>query len=377
MGKKSKRRGGDRSAASTSRGAATGTADVPEDLTAMTIHVSNEAGAAGQSTAAGTTSAVAIGKTRALLPASVWAQSFDYLPYEHVRSARLVCKVFGKEVPRHVETLSVFKSSEMDVPNARHYPNVRELNVFCLLKRQYVRVANRPQPEQALYFNVEAFQKVLSFLHAFTGLEKLFLGGLTIERIRDRIGTHRERYLPNMGMLAVPRNHKDLVRQFMGSLCDAFQTRSLPQDVNLTFINHTRDGHLCTKDEGQSWICKKIFESFPFSFCSDLACRCTTYKDRLEIMAKRPAVKASLLSPQFLEGHLKRHRTFYYELIPAEDLEQIYIATGLFPQRADVGLSFFPWNLFARPGTSSLLATMLERWTWPRSSKDGAMSSLL
>ena len=119
MGKKSKRRGGDRSAASTSRGAATGTADVPEDLTAMTI--SNEAGAAGQSTAAGTTSAVAIGKTRALLPAPVWAHSFDYLPYEHVRSARLVCKLFGKEVPRHVETLSIFKSAEMDVPNARRY----------------------------------------------------------------------------------------------------------------------------------------------------------------------------------------------------------------------------------------------------------------
>ena len=302
---------------------------VAENLAAMSISGEAVAGAAGQPSAAGTTSAVAVEKKRALLPAPVWAHSFDYLPYEHVRSARLVCKLFGKEVPRHVETLSIFKSAEMDVPTARGYPNVREIGVYCLLQRKLVRVASRPRPEDAMFFNVEAFEKVVSFLHAFTGLEKLFLGGLSILRSQGRLFVLRDRYLPNMGLLSVPRNHKDVVRQFLGSLCDTFQTRALSQDINLRFMSHNQDGHLCTEDEGQSWICKKIFESLPLDFCSDLACRCMSYKERLEIMAKRPAIKASLLSPEFLEGYLKKHRTVYGgKSIPTKDLEPIYNATG-------------------------------------------------
>ena len=134
---------------------------VAENLAAMTISGEAGAGAAGQPSAAGTTSTVAVEKKRALLPAPVWAHSFDYLPYEHVRSARLVCKLFGKEVPRHVETLSIFKSAEMDVPNARRYSNVRELNVFCMLQRRMVQWNDKHQPEQTTIFNVEAFDKVV------------------------------------------------------------------------------------------------------------------------------------------------------------------------------------------------------------------------
>ena len=305
---------------------------VPQDLAAMTIsgEAGHVAGAAAQTTVAGTTSAATnIGNTQALLPAPVWAHSFDYLPYEHVRSARLVCKLFGKEVPRHVDTLSIFKSAEMDVPSARRYPNVRDIGVYCLLQRKLVRVASRPRPADVVIFNVKAFQKVVSFLPAFTGLEKLFLGGLSISRFQGQVMLLREEYLPNMGLLSVPRNHKDVVRQFLGSLCDAFQTRALSQDINLRFMSHNQDGHLCTEDEGQSWICKKIFESLPLDFCSDLACRCMSYKERLEIMAKRPAIKASLSSPEFLEGYLKKHHTVYGgKSIPIEDLEPIYNATG-------------------------------------------------
>ena len=247
------------------------------------------------------------------LPPTLWARSFDFLPYSDVRSGRFVCKLLCREVPRHVETLSILKCAEMDVPNARLYPNVRNLNVLCLVNHLY--------PDRwhlfTLAYNVEAFQKVVNFLQAFYRLEKVFLGGW------GKVG--------KFSFLAdgIPKDNKPVILNLLGSLCNAFQMRALPKDIDLECMEH-RPYLLChcleqgpdDDDDGKDncQLCKKIFSCFPFRLCYELNCSCT-YQERFEIMAKRPDMKEKLMSPEVMADALPRmHCSFEGEHLPADTL---------------------------------------------------------
>ena len=67
------------------------------------------------------------------LPAPIWAHALDYLPYEEVRSALLLCKMIADEASTYVLALNFTKSCQIDGPSARsRFPNVEEVNVLCL-----------------------------------------------------------------------------------------------------------------------------------------------------------------------------------------------------------------------------------------------------
>ena len=257
----------------------------------------------------------------ATLPSTLWARSFDFLPYSDVRSGRLVCKLLAKEAPRHVETLNIFEGAEMDVPNARLYPNVRNLNVLCMMTDDS--------------HNVEAFQNIVSFLQAFHRLEKVFLGN---QRSWGKDVCYKPAGMP-------VQDYKTAIRYLLDSLCNAFQTRAIPRDIDLECISHGHHGirSLCPEqdsgdeDDGDGnagggddcQLCKRIFSCFPFRLCGDLACRCTSYAERFEIMAKRPDIKEKLLSPEFLADVLYANSSCAFVKISASpghepDLQPFY-----------------------------------------------------
>ena len=260
----------------------------------------------------------------ATLPSTLWARSFDFLPYSDVRSGRLVCKLLAKEAPRHVETLNIFEGAEMDVPNARLYPNVRNLNVLCMMIDDS--------------HNVEAFQNIVSFLQAFHRLEKVFLGNKTPY---GKIVCLKPTGMP-------VQDYKTVISNLLESLCNAFQTRALPRDIDLKCIlhnslnDHFGLGSLCPEqgpvdgDEGgggdgggedDCLLCKRIFSYFPFRFCGDLRCRCMSYTERFELMAKRPGMKERLMSPEFLTDALDANFSWSSASIsasPEPDLKPFY-----------------------------------------------------
>ena len=65
-------------------------------------------------------------------PAEVWGHILDFMFYEEVRSALLVCRLVANDAVKHVQTITIMKSSQLDAPAARRFPNVRELNIYCL-----------------------------------------------------------------------------------------------------------------------------------------------------------------------------------------------------------------------------------------------------
>ena len=68
------------------------------------------------------------------LPAPVWGRVLDYMPYQEVRSTLLICKAIANEAVRYVLTLNIVRDCELDIPAARRFQNVEEVNVLCLIK---------------------------------------------------------------------------------------------------------------------------------------------------------------------------------------------------------------------------------------------------
>ena len=59
------------------------------------------------------------------IPAPVWGHVLDYMPYGEVRSALLLGKIIATEAAKHVQTLNIMNSWEMDVPAARRFHSLR------------------------------------------------------------------------------------------------------------------------------------------------------------------------------------------------------------------------------------------------------------
>lgn len=62
------------------------------------------------------------------LPPPVWGHVLDYMPYQEVRSALLMCKMMANKAVKYVHTLNIMKVYQLDGPAARRFPNVEEVN---------------------------------------------------------------------------------------------------------------------------------------------------------------------------------------------------------------------------------------------------------
>ena len=67
------------------------------------------------------------------IPPPVWGRVLDFMPYEEVRSALLVGKIIANEAVKYVRTLNLMKGYQLDVPSARRFAGVEEVNCLCLI----------------------------------------------------------------------------------------------------------------------------------------------------------------------------------------------------------------------------------------------------
>ena len=101
-------------------------------------------------------------------PAEVWGHILEFMFYEDVRSALLICKLVANDAVKHVQTITVMKSSQLDVPAARRFPSVRALNIYSLLKYSQGR----------RYLCADTAKGSVLFATCFPNLSKVSLGGL-------------------------------------------------------------------------------------------------------------------------------------------------------------------------------------------------------
>ena len=165
------------------------------------------------------------------LPPPVWGHVLDYMPYSEVRSALLVGKEIANEAVKYVKTLNVLKDCELDVPAARRFPMVEELNILCLLKKELdIRGWDK------IFVLPHVAISIPHFVREFRGLKNLYFGG--IRPSSDKRPGTKFFYKPLLH--CEPENHAELYRSLIASLLGAYNTRALSQ--NVTLHDGTLDG---------------------------------------------------------------------------------------------------------------------------------------
>ena len=208
------------------------------------------------------------------LPAVVWGNVLNYMPYEDVRSTLLVGKLIAVEAAKYVQTLNIMKSTQMVGPPARRFPNVTEVNIFCLLIHK---VAKTPQEFSSnCKFCSDTAIRTVPFVSMFSKLKLLFVGGRNIfpaaydfrEDMWFPARPMRIRYVPSS--CTGPAGHETVYQSLVMAFCGAFKTRNI--SMNIASMDGISEGNSrpCrgrTEDpEKPCTFCRSVCQHFPF-FC--------------------------------------------------------------------------------------------------------------
>ena len=157
------------------------------------------------------------------IPAPVWAHVLDYMPYGEVRSALMVGKIIAVEAVKHVQTLNIMNGWEMDVPSARRFPNVSEVNILSLVR---FRTDDEEDDEHDFYLCETTAERIVPFIVGFQKLKRIRAGGIDVDNEFTSYDDAR-RYLPLLDAANSGEILRALVAQFIGAL----STRLLPTTV--------------------------------------------------------------------------------------------------------------------------------------------------
>ena len=175
------------------------------------------------------------------------------------------------EAARHVETLSITRSSELVVPAARRFANVSEVNILCLVKPQtYEDGAAHLQDEgDSLLF---AATRIVPFLGSIPNLEKVYIGRLFGES--SDIDPSEMVWDPvEFDIYDFDRMHINSTAQIfttlMENLCGGFESRVLKQNLRLRGVLESNQ-LICAASGDEEHpdrpchCCRRILSCFPF-----------------------------------------------------------------------------------------------------------------
>ena len=252
------------------------------------------------------------------LPLPIWGQALEYLPYKGVRSTFRVCKFMAQDVPNHVRVISIMDGAEMDVPAARAFVNVAEVNILCAVS---VKSDERARMTTYIKLHPDVLWKVVPFLSTFTKLKRVYLGALQYAPDLNRDGTVTRRRIyyfgcpdRNSGRVKCdePENHASTYCHFVDSFVGAIKSRLLPQNMEAVhglIENHAAcRGERCMRVSNERWIredpndpcshCRDVLQYFPIE---DVLMAhkvqenfCVPVMDRCSIISKRPGGKEGL-----------------------------------------------------------------------------------
>ena len=222
------------------------------------------------------------------LPPPVWGHVLDYMHYGDVRTALLVSKTIATKATRYVQTLSIMKSSQLDIPAARRFSsNVQNINILCLLR----------QTEDNYHDTIseDAARRISPFFSIFPVLKRAFVGG-ALERPTGAGALPGQKIVYFADMCRGPTNHYEIFRALISSLLGAFKSRSLPKTLESLegILNSGVTSRGCIKLHDRCNFCSQICRYFPFEelitvvtelFHDDL---CLQRSEILTIMQTRP-----------------------------------------------------------------------------------------
>lgn len=171
--------------------------------------------------------ATATAHAQSHLPAPIWGHVLDYLPYNEVRSALLIGKLFANEVVKYVQTLNIFNGRELYVPAVRRFPNVTEANILCLI----INVRDGESSDAMYELNVKSMWKVVPFLSSLAKVERIFVGGY-----HPDLDIGKVTYYPDFVECTAPENHIALFSSFVDSFLGAMESGLISNPNPLTYL---------------------------------------------------------------------------------------------------------------------------------------------
>ena len=242
------------------------------------------------------------------LPAPIWGHALDYLPYEEVRSALLLCKMIANEASKYVLALNFTKSCQLDGPSTRsRFANVEEVGILCLF--QPLDDTNAETGPNATKLGVcrETVDRIVPFLTTFAKL-----------RIISFEYPEGRRYR---------KSHNRLLRALMKNILGALKARVIPDSIE------SIDGlHVCMlafqqygKCPSKCSLCCDVCSYFPLGDIIDqdtgdvnVGCwyPCLDDSECYRILLQRPggkeAIKELILSGDKLFHFLMNELGFHY-----------------------------------------------------------------
>ena len=152
------------------------------------------------------------------IPPPVWGHVLDYMPYEEVRSALLVGKIIANEAVKYVRALNFMKSFQLDIPSARRFPNVEEVNCLSLISGDGYR--------QVLCKDTTI--RLVPLLGTFPKINYIYIGGLIPITSED---TELERISYSSRFCSSPGDHSAMFVALCQSLLGAFKTRLISPNL--------------------------------------------------------------------------------------------------------------------------------------------------
>ena len=193
------------------------------------------------------------------LPAVVWGHILDFMPYEEVRSALLICKSLANDAVHHVQTINIMKSTQMNVPAARRFPSVRELNILSLVKS-----ADSSTNIWAIELCPDTVGRAAFFAASFPRVEHILVGGYNFG---PNVWTGVPHVCYNPQYCIAPQNHEDMFDLLVKGFCGALKAGLLPHVTSIGgVIDHTRCCALVDdleRDPDVACDCEDICRFFP------------------------------------------------------------------------------------------------------------------
>ena len=233
------------------------------------------------------------------LPPPVWGHVLDYMTYQEVRSALLVCKVIAHEAVRCVHTLNILRDCELDVPSARRFSNVKHVNILCLIKENDE--SHRFRDQTIISYTTPITS--VPFLQIFPRLSTIFIGGV--------INGEKELHDPHS---CVGERHVVLFRSLISSFIGAYKARLISQKVSIANVLATDSIHslkaMCDleREEGYSgnecrW-CRNVCKHIPLQdheILNSYYPWCLTGKTREKILLSRKGGAEVVASLKYIQ----------------------------------------------------------------------------
>jgi len=217
------------------------------------------------------------------LPAPAWGRVLDFMPYGEVRSALLVGKCIAVEAVQYVQAVNMMRGCELDVPAARRFANVEEVNILC-----FVSGFDFPRSHNFFFTDgyKDTFSRLVPLLAAFSKLKRIDFAG----------------YFN-------PRRQPEWTKTICHVLLGAFKARAIPLDCHIKGgVVDTLVGErgVCarpdgagddTNSKGMCATCRDVCLYFPlqtilFSWKKIVGfCQCAEEIDVFEALSKRKGAR--------------------------------------------------------------------------------------